>query len=182
MKNWDEVIKGCKRQERKYQEILFKDFYGKLMGVSLRMAPDKGTAEDLLQDAFIKIFNKIDMVDKNNVEVVFGWCRKILSNSIIDYYRKNPFRLVSTMDEILDIEDDEGDYNYLENKGITPTMIQNAIETLSPRYKLVFSMYAIEGYQHNEVSEMLGISVSTSKSNYMKARRHLQKKLKPCLV
>jgi RNA polymerase sigma-70 factor (ECF subfamily) len=107
MKNYEEIIEGCKRQDRKYQEILFKNFYPMLMPVSTRMAPDNATAEDLLQDAFIKIFEKIDTIDKNNIEVVFSWCKKVLTNIIIDYYRSKPHRLLPSINDIDDLIDDD---------------------------------------------------------------------------
>jgi len=183
--NHKEVIDGCKRFERNYQEIFFNYYYPRLIAVSLRMSPNKTIAEDLLQDAFIKIFMNIGSMNKHNVEVVYTWSKKILSNIIYDYYRQNPHRLLLNMDEVIDgvlyVDNDEDeDDNYLDSKDVTPKMLQEAIETLSPQYKLVFSMYLMEGYQHNEISEILGISISTSKTNYMKARRHLQKILEPC--
>ena len=145
------------------------------MAVCSRYARDRDEAQDILQDAFVKVFDNLEKYKiTGSIE---GWVRRIFVNTAIDHYRKykNKFNL----EEDGNIEDENSFYNELEENDsiyskIKPTDIMEAMETLSPAYKLVFNLYAIENYTHQEVAEILEISPGTSKSNYAKAKAKIK--------
>lgn len=167
----NDIIQLCIKKDKKGQELFFKYFYGKMRVVCRRYARDDDEAQDILQDAFVKVYDNLTKYEiTGSVE---GWVRRIFVNTAIDHYRKykNKFNL----EEGDNIEDEDSYYNELEENDsiyskIKPTDILEAMETLSPAYKLVFNLYAIENYTHQEVAEILEISTGTSKSNYAKAK------------
>ncbi|MEN8811015.1 MAG: RNA polymerase sigma factor [Flavobacteriales bacterium] len=171
----NEIIKLCIKRDKKGQELFFKHFYGKMLVVCSRYARDRDEAQDILQDAFVKVFDNLEKYKiTGSIE---GWVRRIFVNTAIDHYRKykNKFNL----EEDGNIEDENSFYNELEENDsiyskIKPTDIMEAMETLSPAYKLVFNLYAIENYTHQEVAEILEISPGTSKSNYAKAKAKIK--------
>lgn len=174
-----EVIEGCIKNKKTQQEFFYNMFYGKLMSVSLRMSPNRELAEDFLQDSFIKIFKSIHMLEKYEPNIVYSWCKRILTNTIIDHYRKNKnFDL--SLDSNFDKAIEEDDFDYLESKNIDVNILITAIQKLSPQYNVVFNLYIMDGYSHQEISDTLQISVGTSKSNLSKAKANLRKELKIC--
>jgi len=173
-----EIVEGCLRQERRSQEAFFKHFYGKMMAVCLRYISDRDTAQEVLQEGFIKVFDKLEIFDfKGSLD---GWIRRIIANTAIDAIRKNkrnPF-----------LSDQDNDFkqesvNELEEKEkfqlteIKAEFALEAISKLSPAYRTVFNLYVIEDYSHKEIAEILGISEGTSKSNLAKAKMNLQRML-----
>lgn len=173
------LISGCLKNNRRAQEELFKLYYGKMLGVCMRYISDRDSAEDVLQDGFIKIFDKLKAF---NYEGSFeGWMRRIIANTAIDSIRK------SKKNPILTDKDEDfktGADNTLIDKeeigfiGLKAEIAMKAISTLSPAYKAVFNLYVLEEYTHREIAEILGISEGTSKSNLWKAKLNLQKILK----
>ncbi len=167
------------RNERRSQEELFKLFYGKMLAVCMRYMPDQDSAQEVLQEGFIKVFEKLSAFDyKGSFE---GWIRRIIANTAIDAYRKsrkdpyltdddNDFK-IGGENPMLEKEEEE----IVELKG---EMALEAIQELSPAYKAVFNLYVMEEYSHKEIGEILGISEGTSKSNLAKAKMNLQKILK----
>jgi len=143
-----------------------------LFGVCLRYSKDRTEAEDIAQDGFIKIFQNIKSFDnKGSFE---GWMKKIMINTALDRFRKrNKIYAVEDIGEYVD------DYNYEDTiSEINAKDLLKLIEELTPRYKIVFCLYAIEGYSHNEISKMLNVTESTSRSNLVRARNILQEKVK----
>lgn len=169
------VVEGCVKGDSKSQHILYQHFYGKMMGVCYRYAKDPDEAKDILHDGFLKVFSNIDKYNfKGSLE---GWVRRIIVNTAIDHFRK--FRNVFSMSES-DIENEtiesyQTDYD--ANAQLNEKELLKAINNLSPAYKLVFNLYAIEGFSHKEIAEKLSINIGTSKSNLAKARMNLQKEL-----
>ena len=175
-----QVIEGCINDKIISQDAFFKMYYRKLLWVSIKMSPNREIAEDLLQEAFIKIFKTINKLNNHKPVVVYNWCKLILRNTIVDYYRKNK-NIESSFDDNFDTPiEEESEMSYLESKNIKTSQITNAIETLTPQYKIVFKLYVIDGYSHQEISETLQISVSTSKSNLSRAKLKLRKELELC--
>ncbi len=172
MENLKEIIKQCQKNNAKAQRKLYQKFSPWLFGICLQYCKDRTEAEDNLQDGFIKIFKNIN---KFRFEGSFeGWMRRIMVNTIIESFRKkNPVYLVESIDD-LKIEEDTPDENI---PPYTAKELLQMIETLPPKYKLVFNLYALEGMTHIEISEILGISVGTSKSNLSRARKLLKDKL-----
>jgi len=171
------IIEGCIKNNIKSQEEFFKLHYGKLMVVSLRMSPNREIAEDLLQESFVKIFKNLYRLDNHNPAVVYSWSKRIVTNTILDYHRRNKsFEL--SFDDNFDVSiDEESDTDYLESKNVDGEMLISAIQKLSPQYNIVFNLYVVDGYTHQEISDELQISIGTSKSNLSKAKANLRKEL-----
>ncbi|HLG02445.1 MAG TPA: sigma-70 family RNA polymerase sigma factor [Bacteroidia bacterium] len=174
-----ELIAGCIRQDRSCQEALYKRFYGKMMGVSLRYARNRDEASDMLQEGFIKVFTSIrNFEGKGSFE---GWIRRIVVNTAVDHLRRNKheYMIVSTVyareGEIPDLGDElDEDNNLLD---LSEEQILAAVQQLSPAYRTVFNLYVLENFSHKEIAEQLNISEGTSKSNLAKARFQLKKNL-----
>lgn len=170
------AIKGCIAGDRRCQEDVFRMFFGKMMGVCLRYTRDRDTAQDMLQEAFIKAFDKIG--DYNFSGSFEGWLRRIVANTAIDHFRKNKNTLL--LEDDANVRDDEDDVKGTEEDqasvydNIKPEMIIEAMQQLTPAYRTVFNLYVYENHSHKEIAEMLGISVGTSKSNLAKAKMKLK--------
>ncbi len=163
-----ELIEGCKSGNRKAQELVYRKYTPKMLGVCMRYAKDRFEAEDILQVAFIKIFEKIkNFRSEGSFE---GWIRRIMVHTSIEFYRKN-----ARMYPVVDI-DNVQEHSVAENQlnRLNMNDLMNAIKSLSPGYRMVFNMYAIEGYSHKEIAQELGINEGTSKSQLARARVILQ--------
>jgi len=169
------IVDGCIRGDVKYQQILYKATYGKMLGLCLRYAKDKEEAKDFLHDGFIKVFEKIKFFKHSGS--VEGWIRRIIINNTIDIIRrKNRMAFVSDSENDLMRLTAESDDNLenISNTQANAEIIIGLIQELSPAYKTVFNLYVIEEYTHKEISEMLNISIGTSKSNLAKAKEKLK--------
>jgi len=168
----EEIIKGCKAGKTKDQDILFRNYSSELFGVCLYYSKDYTEAEDILHDGFMKIFKNISKFRyKGSFE---GWMRRIMINTALEKFRKERH-----LHAISDIEDHEEDFISEDViSSITAKDLIALIQQLSPKYRMVFNLYAIEGYTHKEIGKMVGISEGTSKSNLARARAILQKKVK----
>ena len=173
------IISGCIKNNRRSQEELFTLYYGKMLSVCMRYTSDRDSAEEVLQEGFIKIFDKLEAFNyKGSFE---GWMRRIMSNTAIDNIRKskkNPMLTDNDEDFKLGAEDPMVINEEFEALGMKAEMAMEAINQLSPAYKAVFNLYVLEDYTHKEIAEILGISEGTSKSNLSKAKMNLQKVLK----
>ena len=171
-----EIIEGCLRNDRRSQEAIFKLFYGKMMVVCLRYTNDKDTAQEVLQEGFMKVFEKLGAFDyKGSFE---GWVRRIVVNTAIDAIRrskKNPILTDNDNDFKIGGENPMEKQETIELGELKAEMAMEAIQKLSPAYRTVFNLYVLEEYSHKEIAEMLGISEGTSKSNLAKAKMNLQK-------
>lgn len=164
-----QIREGCARGERKYQELLYNLFAGKMFAVCLRYASEYNAAQDLLQEGFVKVFRNIE---KFRGDGSFeGWVRRIFINTAIEHYRRqvNMYAIHDT--EVKSFE--YYDHNALEH--LKHEDIMKMIQQLSDGYRTVFNLYVIEGYSHKEIGDMLGISEGTSKSQLARARYLLQK-------
>ncbi|MCX7955137.1 MAG: sigma-70 family RNA polymerase sigma factor [Bacteroidales bacterium] len=170
-----ELIEKLKKQDFKAQKLLYKKYCSKFLGICMRFAKNKHEAEDILQDSFIKIYKKISQF---NFEGSFeGWMKRIIINTAISYYRKNhKWYNVEINDSIINEEQSNFSFN-IDDYELTTEEILKVIQSLSPGYRIVFNLYAIEGYSHKEIAEMLNINISTSKSQYSRAKKILQIRL-----
>ncbi len=176
MLNQELLIKGCIDGDRKCQQKLYEAFYGKMMVVCMRYTKDRDEALDVFQDAFIKVFN--NLANYGNNGSFEGWVRRIMVNTSIDHIRKNKRlnEMISINEEITaSIEDEEGGEDLLDKVSFDDVLV--SVQSLSPAYKSVFNMYVVDGFSHKEISESLGISEGTSKSNLFKAKMNLKKLL-----
>lgn len=167
------VIKGCLAGSRKDQELLYRRHAAKLYAVCLQYSGNDDEARDILQEGFIKIFE--NLIHYKNEGSFEGWMRRIVVNTALEKYRsKHNLYRVDDIDSIPepDASPETDDYSGLEAGDLL--MI---IRDLPPKYRMVFNLYAIEGYSHKEISQMINISEGTSKSNLSRARTILQKKL-----
>ena len=165
------LIKGCQDGDRESQRLLYKHYFVYCMSICVRYAQSEEEAKEILNDAFIKVFNKINQYD--TTKPFKSWLRRIMINTAIDHFRSNKKHYYhADIDEGYDeaVEANAvGDLSYKE--------ILLLVQKLSPMYRAVFSMYVIDGYGHEDISQKLGISVGTSKSNLSKARANLKKML-----
>lgn len=141
------------------------------MGVCLRYAKNQAEAEDILQDGFVKVFSNMHKFQPyGSFE---GWVRRIFVNTAIEYYRQRRRFMIN------DIELENQDFEFGDDvvDKMAAEEIIALIKDMPDGYRMVFNMYAIEGYSHKEIADELGISVGTSKSQYSRARSYLQKQM-----
>ncbi|MDF2432151.1 MAG: hypothetical protein JWP44_1782 [Mucilaginibacter sp.] len=168
----DELIKRCKAGERKAQELLYKQFASKMLGVCFRYATDRMEAEDMLQIGFVKVFGKIgDYRGEGSFE---GWIRRIMVHGSIEYYRKH-----HKMMQLVDLEEagNETSDNPLAMAKLEANDLLLLIQQLAPGYRIVFNLFAIEGYSHKEIAALTGISEGASKSQLSRARAVLKEQI-----
>ena len=164
-----DIVTRCQKNDRKAQHALYRLYASKMYGVCLRYYPNQDIAKDILQDGFVKVFEKIKTFRFEGA--LEGWIRRIMVNTALEYHRKKKDQWDVDIDnEFLysnDHADLGNDYNFL----------LKVVAGLPKQYQLVFNLYAIEGYSHAEIAKTLKISESTSKSNYSRARAILREKL-----
>lgn len=163
------LIAACRRGERWAQRQIYEEFYGKMMPVCMRYASSEYEAVDLLHEGFLKVFKHIGKYQSGTS--LHAWIKRIMVNNCIDTYRKNVRRRTENIEEAYTLTADDVD----AVSQCTEHEILEAIQQLPPSYKTVFNLYAIEGYSHKEIANLLGISESTSRSNLVKARVRLRK-------
>ena len=168
-----QIIELCTRHNRKAQQVLYDKYSRLLLGVCLRYASDKAEAEDILQDSFLKIFYNIK--DFSGSGSFIGWLRKVTVNTAITHYHKNlKYRYHVEIEEYVSAE--TGVMSF-EEDFFTSDELYKVLNELPTGYRMVFNLYAVEGYKHKEIAEMLGIDTNTSKSQYSRAKAVIRDKL-----
>jgi len=168
-----ELVQGCRNNERKYQELLYRKYAKKMYGICLSYTADRAMAQDILQDGFIKVFKKIDTFrEQGSLE---GWIRRIITNTALDYMRQKT-RNFEYIDENREIEEERLDNSILDK--INSDGIFKVIGQLPRGARTVFNLYAVEGYTHKEIAHKLEITEGTSKSQFKRARALLKGLLK----
>lgn len=170
----EQIIKKCKKQDIKAQEQLYRLFAHKLFPVCLKYSANQQQAEDNLQDAFLMIFKKIPQYqNKGSFE---GWMKRIVINTALQKYRKQAVFEIIREDHLkepeLEIDEDAVSVDYL----------LEIIQQLPDRYRQVFNLYALDGFSHKEIAEIMNISPGTSKSNLARARMILKGKIEAGLL
>lgn len=167
----EQIIAGCRAGDRKYQELLYQRFASKMFTVCMRYAAESNSAQDLLQEGFVKIFKNID---KFRGEGSFeGWIRRIFVNTCLEFVRKKANMYVVQDTETVKVE-------YQDENALQKLMkedLMEMIQSLSTGYRTIFNLYVIEGYSHKEIAELLNVTEGTSKSQLARARYLLQKKV-----
>lgn len=167
----EQLIKGCVKNNVACQRMLFEQYAGKMMTICLRYACDKPEAEDMLQEAFIKIFSHIHQYKfEGSFE---GWMKRIVVNCALKAIQKKKTRFVeiSNHDAATPHTDSFAVSNLSEDELI------KLISNLPDGYRVVFNLYVMEGYSHDEIAAMLNIQAATSRSQLVKARKLLQKQI-----
>lgn len=166
----EELIHNCKKGKRKAQAELYRKYSGILFGMCLKYSRNKIEAEDNLHDSFITIFEKIDQFNfKGSFE---GWIKRITVNTVLQKYRKEQYMDVvseNVGEDITDVDVDQAD--------ISLSTLLGHIQDLPNKYRITFNLYVLDGYSHKEISEMLGTSTGTSKSNLARAKMILREKI-----
>lgn len=162
------LLKGLKAGKPVAQRKLYELYAGKMMALCLRYARNREEAEDILQEGFIRVFRKIDTFKgQGSLE---GWVRRVITNIAIRQYQKNArIHIVVGLDEI----EYELGASYLDQEFATADLLA-MVQRLPDGYRMVFNLFAIEGYSHIEIAEKLDISVGTSKSQLARARKALR--------
>ncbi len=168
-----QIIDGCANHERKAQQILYDKYSHFLLGVCMRYATDKTEAEDILQDSFLKIFSNIK--DFSGTGSFIGWLRKVAVNTAITHYHKNlKYRYHIDIEEYVSVE---AGVTSFEEDFFTSEELYRVLNELPTGYRMVFNLYAVEGYKHKEIAEILGVDTNTSKSQYSRAKAVIREKL-----
>jgi RNA polymerase sigma factor (sigma-70 family) len=163
-----QLISGCIKHDRTSQKLLYKAFYGFSMGICLRYANDREEAAEVMNQGFFKVFTRIETYDRTRP--FKAWLGKIMMNVSIDYYRANlKMAYADDLDKAEHLTD--GD---MADKKLNYDDLLKMVQKLPPAYRTVFNLFAIEGYTHEEIGELLNISPGTSKSNLHKARQKLK--------
>jgi RNA polymerase sigma-70 factor (ECF subfamily) len=165
------ILRNCKKNNRLAQKELYRQFYSYSMSICMRYARSEEDAVEIMNDGFLNVFNYIHNF---NLEKAFKpWLRKIMINSAIDHFKRNnkDYNVVALESEY------EMPQHFEQNDSVSYEDLIGMIRKLPPAYGTVFNLHAIEGYKHEEIADILGISAGTSKSNYSKARSRLQQYL-----
>lgn len=173
LKDIDHIIQGCIRGDRFAQEKLYCEYFNYAMTVCIPYTNTVFEAEEMANDGFIKVFDKIRTFDISRTFT--PWFRRIMINSAIDHIRSQRKHYMSEdIDERVDITDD--DLSIIDR--ISADELIDKIRELTPAYRTTFLLYVVEGMKHHEIAEQLGIAEGTSKSNLAKAKKKLQELLK----
>lgn len=170
-KNEKQLIKKAISGHSGAQETLYKKYASKMLGVCRQYIRDVHFAEDVMVEGFVKMFKNLESF---RFEGSFeGWLRRIMIRESISYLRKQQFVVYD--DELYESHQDTG---ISQTTDLDTEHIQQLIDALPQGYKMVFVLYTVEGYKHQEIADMLSITESTSKSQLFKARKILQEQLK----
>ena len=165
----DDLIRGCRGNNRKSQEMLYRRYANAMYKLCLIYESDRDNAKDILQEAFIKIFRNIDSYDRTGS--LKGWMKKIITNTAIDHYRENcrEAQFIPIENIVPPFSNEESVASILNTKDII-----SQVNRLPHGARMIFQLYAIEGYSHKEIADLLNISEGTSKSQINRAKQLLQ--------
>lgn len=177
MQELHSIIRSCIENNQQHQKLLYEKYYGYALKIVFRYIYHYEKAINVVNDGYVKVFrslHKFNCADQDHLEKVWmGWLKKIMINTAIDELRKN-----SMVPEIGDLSEQvwqQADNSLAADQNLLYKELVSQIKKLSPSYRVVFNMYVIDGFTHQEIARHLGISVGTSKSNLSKARMHLKK-------
>lgn len=165
----EELVEGCLKRSRSAQKALYEMYSSKMYALCYRYVRQPMEAEDILVTAFMKVFDKIEQFKREGS--FEGWIRRIVVNEALTHLRRNRAMYLETE---LEQADREPDYDNISDH-LEAEDLLNMIQEMPAGYRIVFNMYAIDGYSHKEIADHLGISENTSKSQLSRARTYLQK-------
>jgi RNA polymerase sigma factor (sigma-70 family) len=171
-----DILKGCREGKRSEQKQLYEKYASVMLAICLRYSKNRDEAEDLIQEGFLKIFQNINTF--RNHGSLEGWIKRIMINHALNHYKKN--RKIPFTEDVEDINETEILSYDGEVENIEPVPSETLlamIQSLPEGYRMVFNLYVFEEYSHKEIAETMNFSENTSKTQLMKARRQLQKKI-----
>lgn len=172
-----DLINGCINNDRRYQEQLYKQFYGPMASICLRYTRNQEDAIEVLHNGFLKVFKNIHTYDVTRASL-YTWIRTIVVNAAIDFIRqRSHFQNRADLEKI---EEPSIDAEAIHR--MSATELLQLVQQLSPATKAVFNLYVVEGYNHREIGNLLGISEGTSKWHLSEARKQLQQLLQTMQV
>lgn len=165
-----DLIDGCLANNRRHQEALYRRYFPKMMSMVMRYAQDQDRAMEILNNGFLRVFKKLDQY--KGTGSFEGWIRRIVYHAVSDYYKKESryLKFIVLDEKDRDVPSDGLDRLYYED-------ILQLVEKVPSKSRAVFKLYAIEGYTHDEIGKMLGISSGTSKWHLSNARDYLKKSI-----
>ena len=167
------ILSGCIKGKASAQRELYEKYSRILLGICIRYAGSVEEAEDILQEGFVKIFRNISHFKGEGS--LMAWMRRIVINTAITaYHRSLKHRYHDDISEVRETEMEESSWDEAD---FTAEELKNIIQRMPEGYRMVFNLYAIEGYKHREIAEIMEIDENTSKSQYSRARRWLQERL-----
>ena len=167
-----EIVEACKSGDRSAQFELYQLYSKAMYNICLRMLKTEADAEDVLQNAFIDVFGKLDSFRFEST--IGAWIKRIVINNCINFLKKRRLYFEEISDRLTEMPDDDSN-RYSDQLSVAK--IKHAVNELPDGYRVVFSLYAFEGYDHGEIAQILDISESTSKSQYSRARKKLRELL-----
>jgi RNA polymerase sigma-70 factor (ECF subfamily) len=168
-----DILAGCIQGKPSAQRKLFDAYSRLLLGVCVRYAENIEEAEDIMQEGFVKIF--LNIKEFKGEGSLVAWMRRIMINTAITHYHKmRKHRYHDDLDEVRETKFEDHGW---EESDLTREELYNVIHRMPDGYRMVFNLYAVEGFKHREIAEMLNIDENTSKSQYSRARRWLQERL-----
>ncbi len=171
-----QLASACLSGDDKAQSQLFEIYSGQMMALCLRYANDYEEAQDLFQEGFIKVFRKLDMY--NGSGPLGAWIRRTIANNCLDHIRKVKRDQAQIHEFQKDFKIDEETFDTAfddDEEGLTAGKLMDLIHMMPAGYRTVFNLYAVEEYSHKEIADQLGITESTSKTQYRKAKAYMRK-------
>lgn len=183
MLNFEDALAGCLRNDNKSKEMVYKSFYGYLMGVTLRYVDDRNDAEELVNDSFIKVFKSIGQFNapksKEQLQKAFkGWIAKISSRTAIDFLRGR--KILLYVDDITEEQQPLTDLSAIAQLNVQDIM--KLLNRLPEAHKLIFNLYEIEGFSHEEISKTMKIPESSCRVYLTRAKSKLRALYKDSLM
>jgi len=173
MWNDEEILKGCIRNDPRAQKLLYEKYCRGLMGVCMRFTGNRDEAEDVLQEGFVKIFLNIEKYKAKSS--LLAWMRRIIINTAITMYHRNlKHQHHYDVDDFREKTISDAAWDGAE---FTSEELYTIIRELPAGYRMVFNLYAVEGFKHKEIAKKLDIDINTSKSQYSRAKKYIQVKL-----
>lgn len=174
-KTLEELVRACQRQESRAQTALYEQYKSKLIGVCLRYAKTRVEAEDIFQEAFIKVFRNLG--ELKEIGAVDSWVKSVVIRTAINYYHRTtkPQETLVSLDDF-NVELESDDYGKIIDQ-INVNVLLEIIQRLPDGYRMIVNLHLIDGYAHTEIAEILAISDSTSRSQFMRGRNLLLKKI-----
>lgn len=173
-----ELAQSCARRDRQAREELFRRYSPRLFALCLRYTRDRNEADDLLQDAFIKIFDKIGSFQWQGNGSLFRWMARVTLNLFFDKARR---RRLSRETEMCPLEETLTEPGYQETLQVPPEKLKAIIDGLPDRYRTVFQLYCIDQLSHKDIAALLGIQEKTSSADLSRAKALLAKQIKQYL-